>query len=122
MSAHTPAPPRTGPPSLDCLAPRQRQVADLILAGHTDTEIAADLGLAVQTVKNHAAAVYAKLGIGDSHSGRAGQGRIGLTHLYLEDARVKARNAGYATGYRHGYVDGLEHGRKEGRAAAGKTH
>ena len=113
----TPAPPRPLPP-FAALSARQRQVCDRILAGLTDQEIAADLGIGYQTVRNHASAAYAKLGLSDPHNGRAGQGRIGLTHLYLEEARTKARNGGYATGYRHGYVDGLEHGRKEGRKAA----
>jgi DNA-binding CsgD family transcriptional regulator len=117
-SGATPAPPRPAPPPLDGLPRRQRQVCDLLLAGKTDREIAEALGLAIQTVKNYATAAYAKLGIGDPHNGRACQGRIGLARLYVEEARAKGRDVGYATGYRHGYVDGLEKGRKEGRAAA----
>lgn len=100
------------------LSARQRQVCDQIIAGKTDKEIAADLGLAVQTVKNHVSMAYAKLGLSDPHNGRAGQGRAGLTRLFIEDAWRQGRDVGYATGYRHGYVDGLVKGRKEGKAAA----
>jgi DNA-binding CsgD family transcriptional regulator len=116
MPGATPAPPHPLP-AFDTLTARQRQICDLILSGKTNREIAAGLDITVQAVKNHATAIYAKVGITDPRHGRAGQARPALAQRWLDEARIKARNGGYATGYRHGYVDGLEHGRKEGRKA-----
>jgi hypothetical protein len=105
-------------PSFDCLAPRQRQVAELLVVGKTGKEIADALGISIQTQKNHATAIYRKLGLSDGSGFRFAQARIALSALYIDRAREKARDVGYATGYRHGYVDGLERGRVEGRKAA----
>jgi hypothetical protein len=105
-------------PSFDCLAPRQRQVADLLVVGKTGKQIADALGISIQTEKNHATAIYRKLGITDGGALRFAQARIALSARYIDLAREKARDVGYATGYRHGYVDGLEHGRAQGRKAA----
>lgn len=84
------------------------------MAGQTDREIAAELGIAIQTVKNHATAVYRACGIGPS---RPAQARIALSLVYLEAARKEARDQGYAVGYRHGWIDGREAGKPLGRAA-----
>jgi hypothetical protein len=105
-------------PSFDCLAPRQRQVADLMVQGKTGRQIADALGISIQTVKNHATALYRKLGLTGGDALRFGQPRMALSALNVDRAREKARDVGYATGYRHGYVDGLERGRMEGRKAA----
>ena len=44
------------------LSPRQQQVLDRIVRGMTSKEIAADLGLAVPTVKMHTRVVLEKTG------------------------------------------------------------
>ena len=44
------------------LTPRQRQIMDLVLAGHPSKNIAADLGISRRTVENHRAAIMHKTG------------------------------------------------------------
>ena len=43
------------------LSPRQLELARLVAAGYSNTEIAQKLGISRQTVKNHVRAVFAKL-------------------------------------------------------------
>jgi len=47
---------------LGALTPRQRQIMDLVLAGHPNKSIAADLGISQRTVESHRAAVMTKTG------------------------------------------------------------
>lgn len=42
------------------LTPRQRQIMDMVLAGHPSKNIAADLGISQRTVENHRAAIMKK--------------------------------------------------------------
>ena len=48
--------------SLAGLTARQRQIMDLVLAGHPSKNIAADLGVSQRTVENHRAAIMKKTG------------------------------------------------------------
>ncbi len=48
--------------SIGSLTPRQRQIMDLVLAGHPSKNIAADLGISQRTVDNHRAAIMKKTG------------------------------------------------------------
>jgi two-component system CheB/CheR fusion protein len=44
------------------LTPRQRQIMDLVLAGHPSKNIADDLGISQRTVENHRASIMSKTG------------------------------------------------------------
>ena len=48
--------------SIAKLTMRQRQILDLVLAGHPSKNIAADLGISQRTVDNHRAAIMRKTG------------------------------------------------------------
>jgi DNA-binding CsgD family transcriptional regulator len=50
--------------ALHGLTPRERQVAQLLARGATNDDIAQALWISRHTVKDHAKAVYAKLGVG----------------------------------------------------------
>jgi len=44
------------------LTPRQREIMDMVLAGHPSKNIAADLGISQRTVENHRAAIMERTG------------------------------------------------------------
>jgi len=44
------------------LTTRQRQIMELVLAGHPSKNIAADLGISQRTVENHRASIMKKTG------------------------------------------------------------
>jgi two-component system, chemotaxis family, CheB/CheR fusion protein len=48
--------------SIAGLTPRQRQIMELVLAGHPSKNIAADLGISQRTVENHRASIMKKTG------------------------------------------------------------
>ena len=50
------------PSVMSRLTQRQRQVMDMVLAGHPSKNIAADLGISQRTVENHRAAVMRRTG------------------------------------------------------------
>jgi two-component system CheB/CheR fusion protein len=47
---------------ISLLTPRQRQIMDLVLAGHPSKNIAADLGISQRTVENHRSSIMHKTG------------------------------------------------------------
>jgi two-component system, chemotaxis family, CheB/CheR fusion protein len=47
----------TAADQIACLTARQRQIMDLVLAGHPSKNIAADLGISQRTVENHRASI-----------------------------------------------------------------
>jgi two-component system CheB/CheR fusion protein len=48
---------------LACLTHRQRQIMEMVLAGHPSKNIAADLGISQRTVENHRASIMKKAGV-----------------------------------------------------------
>jgi DNA-binding NarL/FixJ family response regulator len=49
------------PPQTDSLTTRERQIMELLVIGHTITEIAGHLTLTGKTVRNNLSNIYAKL-------------------------------------------------------------
>ena len=52
----------TAAATIASLTPRQRQIMDMVLAGHPSKNIAADLGISQRTVENHRASIMDKTG------------------------------------------------------------
>jgi DNA-binding NarL/FixJ family response regulator len=61
---------------MGALTPRDRDVITLVLAGHTNAEIARRLNIQLQTLKNALSAIYDKLGVSS---------RLQLAVLLLRD-------------------------------------
>lgn len=55
--------PPNGTVQLDMLSAREREVLGLICEGHSDVQMASLLGLSENTVRNHIAALYRKIGV-----------------------------------------------------------
>ena len=51
------------------LTARQRHIAELVLAGDSNKQIAAELGISEQTVKNTVGTIYDKAGVSHSRHG-----------------------------------------------------
>jgi DNA-binding NarL/FixJ family response regulator len=68
------------PPELDPLTPREREVLELIAAGHNNREIAEALFISERTVKNHVNSILRRLNLRDRT-----QAAIFATRLDLPD-------------------------------------
>jgi two-component system response regulator NreC len=68
------------PARCDALAPRERQVLQLVAEGHTSKEIAVMLGLSVKTVDSYRARVMEKVGVHET----AGLVRYAIRHGVIE--------------------------------------
>jgi DNA-binding CsgD family transcriptional regulator len=70
------------------LTPRDRAIIGLVLAGHTNAEIARRLNIQLQTLKNTLSSIYTKLGVST---------RLQLAVLLLRDRLSFAAPAGAGT-------------------------
>jgi DNA-binding CsgD family transcriptional regulator/tetratricopeptide (TPR) repeat protein len=69
---------REHPAGLTC---REREVLELICAGHTNAEIAGKLFISAKTAGHHVSAVLAKLGVPTRHAAATKAARLGLAGL-----------------------------------------
>jgi DNA-binding NarL/FixJ family response regulator len=63
--AYFATPPRASTTPFPELTAREREVLDLLAAGHSNRQIAEQLGLSGKTVANHLSAIFAKLQVAD---------------------------------------------------------
>ncbi len=83
-SAPPPQPNNGGPPPPDVLSPREREVLELLAAGHTQREIAERIGVGTKSVETDRSRVAEKLGI----KSRAELVRYALLHGLLRPPKV----------------------------------
>jgi DNA-binding CsgD family transcriptional regulator len=69
--------------SMTILTARDRDVIALVLAGHTNAEIARRMNIQLQTLKNTLSAIYDKVGVSS---------RLQLAVLLLRDVMPSVRN------------------------------
>jgi DNA-binding NarL/FixJ family response regulator len=79
--AYFATPPRAPTPFPELTA-REREVLDLIAAGHNNHQIADQLGLSGKTVANHISAIFAKLQVADRTQAILRARDAGLGHPY----------------------------------------
>lgn len=72
------------PFGVERLTPQERKVLHLAIKGRTNGEIASELGVAQNTVKNHLAHIYAKMGVSN---------RTELTSEYLQQSNMPSVTA-----------------------------
>jgi DNA-binding NarL/FixJ family response regulator len=77
--AYFATPPATPTPFPELTA-REREVLDLLAAGHSNHQIAQRLGLSVKTVANHLSAIFAKLQVADRTQAILRARNAGLGH------------------------------------------
>jgi DNA-binding NarL/FixJ family response regulator len=65
QAASAPTPGAPGPPPIEALTDRERQVLGLLAQGYSNPEIAQQLHLARGTVRNYVSAILQKLGVAD---------------------------------------------------------
>ena len=58
-----PAQPTPAPVAQPALTPRERQIASYIADGRSNRDIAVQLGISEQTVKNHLTNIFEKVGV-----------------------------------------------------------
>jgi LuxR family maltose regulon positive regulatory protein len=74
-----PAPSPGVQPLIESLTPREREVLQFIAAGYTNPEIAAQLFIAVTTVKTHVKNIYGKLQVANRFQAAARAKELNLT-------------------------------------------
>ena len=77
--------PGASPAASDALSPREGQVLALVVDGYSNREIAADLGIARNTVKNHIRSILSKLGARNRAQAAALAVNQGLIRLPTEE-------------------------------------
>lgn len=83
--------PRTS--DLDILSDREREVLGLICEGHSDAEMGAMLNLSQNTIRNHIASLYRKIGVNRRSAAIIWVRQRGIT---LEDTLSRRRRAPHA--------------------------
>jgi two-component system nitrate/nitrite response regulator NarL len=73
--------PAASPVPTEALSPREGQVLALVVDGYSNREIAAELGIARNTVKNHVRSILGKLGARNRAQAAARAVSRGLVHL-----------------------------------------
>lgn len=63
------------------LSPREREVLALIVAGKSNKEIAATLGISRATVKGHVSEIFSRMGVEDRTQAAVAALQRGLVHL-----------------------------------------
>lgn len=76
--SRTKAPTMQTMPAVDCLAPHEQKVLELLLSDATEKQIAEKLGLALSTTHSYITGIFRKLGV---------RGRAGLMSLWLKPLR-----------------------------------